>query len=33
MDIFASTYKDLKKKPPKLTKHKIELDISTPPTH
>jgi len=32
-DVFAWTYKDIKGIPPKLTQHKIELDITIPPTH
>ncbi len=31
--MFAWTHKDLKGIPPKLAKHKIELDTSIPPTH
>jgi hypothetical protein len=29
-DVFAWTYKDLKGIPPKLVRHKIELDITIP---
>jgi len=32
-DVFAWTYKDLKRIPPKLAQHKIELDIIIPSTH
>jgi hypothetical protein len=32
-DVFAWTYKDLKRIPPKLAQHKIELDTLIPPTH
>jgi hypothetical protein len=32
-DVFTWTYKDLKGIPPKLTQHKIELDITIPPAH
>jgi hypothetical protein len=32
-DVFAWTYKDLKWIPPKLTQHKIELDITILLTH
>jgi hypothetical protein len=31
--VFAWTYKDLKGIPIELVQHKIELDISIPPTH
>ncbi len=32
-DVFTWTYKDLKRIPPKLAQHKIELDTTIPPTH
>jgi hypothetical protein len=32
-DVFAWTYKDLKRTPPKLAQHKIELNTTIPPTH
>ncbi len=32
-DVFAWTYKDLKRVPPELAQHIIELDITIPPTH
>ncbi len=32
-DVFAWTYKDLRRIPPELTQHKIELDINIPSTH
>jgi hypothetical protein len=32
-DVFAWTYKNLKGIPPKLTQHKIELDIIIPLAH
>jgi predicted transcriptional regulator len=32
-DVFAWTYKDLKRIPPKLAQHIIELDTITPSTH
>jgi hypothetical protein len=32
-DVFAWTYKDLKRIPPKLAQHKIELDIIIPSAH
>jgi hypothetical protein len=32
-DIFAWTYKDLKRIPPKLAQHKIELDTIVPQAH
>ncbi len=32
-DVFAWTYKYLKGIPPKLTQHRIELDITIPPAH
>jgi hypothetical protein len=32
-DVFAWTYKDLKRIPPKLAQHKIELDTTIRPTH
>jgi len=31
--VFAWTYKELKKIPPKLAQHRIELDTTTPLTH
>jgi hypothetical protein len=32
-DVFTWTYKDLKRIPPKLTQHKIELDATIPLAH
>ncbi len=32
-DVFAWTYKDLKRIPLELTQYKIELNITIPPTH
>jgi hypothetical protein len=32
-DVFAWTYKDLKRIPPKLAQHRIELDTTMPLTH
>ncbi len=32
-DVFTWTYKDLKRIPPKLTQHKIELDSTIPLAH
>ncbi len=32
-DVFAWTYKDLTGTPPRLTQHRIELDIIIPPTY
>jgi hypothetical protein len=32
-DVFTWTYKNLKGIPPKLTQHKIELDITIPSAH
>jgi len=32
-DVFAWTYKDLKRIPPKLAQHRIELDTTIPPVH
>jgi hypothetical protein len=32
-DVFACFYKDLKGILPKLAQHRIELDMSIPPTH
>jgi hypothetical protein len=32
-DVFAWTYKDLKRIPPKLAHHRIELDITLPLAH
>jgi len=32
-NVFAWTYKDLKRIPLKLAQHKIELDAIIPPTH
>jgi len=32
-DVFAWTYKDLKRVPPEFAQHKIKLDTTIPPTH
>jgi hypothetical protein len=32
-DVFAWAYKDLKRNPPKLAQHKIELNITIPLAH
>ncbi len=32
-DVFAWTYKDLKRIPPELAQHKTELDIIIPSAH
>jgi hypothetical protein len=32
-DVFASTYKDLKGIPPKITQHWVELDTTIPFVH
>jgi hypothetical protein len=32
-DVFAWTYKNLKRIPLKMAQHKIELDTTIPPTH
>ncbi len=32
-DVFAWTYKDLKRIPPKLAQQRIELNTTLPPTH
>jgi hypothetical protein len=32
-DVFAWTYKNLKRIPPKLAQHKIKLNITIPLTH
>jgi len=32
-DVFAWTYKDLKRIPHELAQHRIELDTTIPPTH
>jgi hypothetical protein len=32
-DVFAWTYKDLKRTPPELTQHRVELDITIPLAH
>jgi hypothetical protein len=32
-DVFAWTYRDLKGIPPKLARHRIELDTITPSAH
>jgi hypothetical protein len=32
-DVFAWTYKDIKEIPLERAQHKIELDITIPPTH
>jgi hypothetical protein len=33
MDVFAWNYKKFKRIPPHITKHKIELDTTIPPSH